>query len=148
MFMDEESSGNEGSHSLITGFADQQVGNRKTAIMELEKAADLTDNKGQKLELLGMAAEIHCIIHIEDGIKAYNNILRIDPNYVPAHFVLADCYAETYSHHKESPPTSYNYEHFKGNDKLALIEYKWVKEHAPNLASELESKLTGCGINI
>jgi tetratricopeptide (TPR) repeat protein len=141
MFADEKSPENENKISLITSYADYEVGNRKIAIKELEEAANLTSDRDDKVGLLNMAAEIHCIINIEDGIKAYNNILRIAPGYVPAHFHLAGCYADTYNRHKQSPPTSYYGEHFSGNDKLALKEYKFVKENAPELASDLESVL-------
>ena len=130
------------------GYADSQVGNRKIAIKELEEAADLASDRDDKVQLLDMAAEIHCIINNEDGIKAYKKILHIAPDYVPAHFHLAGCYAATYYLHKQSPPTSYYGEHFSGNDKLALKEYKFIKENAPELASDLESVLANFDINI
>ena len=148
MFRDEKSPEDENKSSLITSYADSQVGNRKIAIKELEEAANLTSDKDDKVSLLEMAAEIHCIMHIASGIKAYKRILGIAPDYVPAHFYLAGCYAESYRRHKQSPPTSYYGEHFSGNDKLAIKEYKFVKENAPDLASDLESILARYNIKI
>jgi len=148
MFADEKSPENENEFSLITSYADSQVGNRKIAIKELEEAANLTSDKNDKLSLLEMAAEIHCIMNIAGGMKAYKRILGIAPDYVPAHFYLAGCYAESYYRHKQSPPTSYYGEHFSGNDKLAIKEYKFVKENAPDLASDLESILAHFNIKI
>lgn len=148
MFLDEKSPEDENEFSLITSYADSQVGNRKIAIKKLEEAANLTSDKNDKVSLLEMAAEIHCIMHIASGIEAYKRILGIAPDYVPAHFCLASCYAESYYRHKQSPPTSYYGEHFRGNDKLAIREYKFVKENAPDLASDLESILARCNIKI
>lgn len=148
MFADEKSPENENEFSLITSYADSQVGNRKIAIKELEKAASLTSDRNYRVSLLEMAAEIHCIMNLASGIEAYKRILDVAPNYVPAHFFLAGCYAESYSRHKQSPPTSYYGEHFRGNDKLAIKEYKFVKENAPDLASDLESILARCNIKI
>jgi len=151
MFADEESPEEEDKFSLTTSYADEHYGNRKIAIRELEAAANLATDKNGKfhpdwsqagqLKALDMAADIHCIIDIEEGIKAYKNILQIEPDYVPAHFYLASCYAESYRRHKQSAPTSYNGEHFKDNDRLALEEYEFIKKHAPQLASDLESVL-------
>lgn len=148
MFRDEKSPENENEFSLITGYADSQVGNRKIAIKELEEAANLTSDKDDIVSLLEMAAEIHCIMDITSGIKAYKRILSIAPDYIPAHFYLAGCYAESYHRHKQSPPTSYYGEHFSGNDKLAIKEYKFVKDNAPDLAPDLESILARCNIKI
>ncbi len=129
MFADEESPESERKLSL-TSYADRQVGNRKIAIKELEEAANLTSDKGDKVGLLAMAAEIRCIMSNEDGIKAYKNILHIAPDYVPAHFHLAGCYAAT------------------GKCELALQEYKFITEHAPELATDLESVLARFNIKI
>lgn len=148
MFADEKSPEDENESSLITSYADSQVGNRKIAIKELEEAANLTSDKNDKVPLLEMAAEIHCITNLTDGIEAYKRILDIAPDYVPAHFYLAGCYAESYHRHKQSPPTSYYGEHFSGNDKLAIKEYKFVKDNAPDLASDLESILARYNIKI
>jgi hypothetical protein len=63
-----------------------------------------------------MAAEIHCIINLENGIQAYKKILTIASEDTMTHFRLAECYAESYSRHKQSLPTSYNHEHFRGYD--------------------------------
>ena len=52
MFADEKSPENENKFSLITSYADSQVGNRKIAIKELEEAANLTSDKDEKVELL------------------------------------------------------------------------------------------------
>ena len=142
MFADEKSPEDEGKFSLITSYADHQVANRKIAIKELEEAANLTDNIDGKVELLDMAAEIHCIMSLEDGIKAYEKILTLARDNAMTHFRLAQCYAEGYSRHKQSPPTSYNHEHFRGNDKLALKEFNFIKKKAPELTSDLESILT------
>lgn len=150
MFMDEKSpedSENKNKISL-TSYADSRVGNRRIAITELEEAANLTSDRDDKVQLLDMAAEIHCIISNEDGIKAYKKILHIAPDYIPAHFHLAGCYAATYYFHKQSPPTSYYGEHFSDNNKLALKEFKFIKENAPELASDLESVLANFDINI
>lgn len=130
----------------ISGFADDECGNRKIAIKELEEAAELISDTDNKVKLLSMAAEIHCIISNVDGIKAYKKILRIAPDYIPAHFHLAGCYAFTYYLHKQSPPTSYYGDRFSGNDKLALKEYKFIKENAPELATDLESVLADFNI--
>lgn len=131
MFKDEESPENENKNSLKpTSYADSQLGNRKIAIKELEEAANLTSDRDDKVELLDMAAEIHCIISYENGIKAYKNILDITPDYVNAHYNLAYSYAAT------------------GKRALALQEYKFIKESAPELASELESILARFKINI
>ena len=158
MFADEKSPENEDKFSLTSSYADEHYGNRKIAIKELEEAARLTtDMNGKfrsdwsengKLRALNMAAEIHCIIDIEEGVKAYENILKIAPDYVPAHFCLASCYAETYHRHKQSPLTSYYGEHFASNDKLAIKEYEFIKQHAPQLTSDLESVLARNGVKI
>ncbi len=150
MFADEKSPENKNKNkiSLITSYADSQVGNRKIAIKELEEAANLASGRDDKVQLLDMAANIHCIIDAEDGIKAYKKILRIAPDYIPAHFHLADCYAFTYYRHKQSPPTSYYGERFSGNHKLALKEYEFIKENAPELASDLESALARFDIKV
>lgn len=147
MFAD-ESDPEEPSILKRKGFADYEYGNRKVAMKELEKAANLASDIDDKVELLLMAAEIHCIINNEDGTKAYKKILRIAPDCIPAHFHLAGCYAATYYLHKQSPPTSYYGEHFSGNDKLALKEYKFIKEGAPELATDLESVLADFNIKV
>jgi tetratricopeptide (TPR) repeat protein len=148
MFADEKSPENENKFSLVTSYADSQVGNRKIAIKELEEAANFTSDKNDKVSLLDMAAEIHCITNIADGIEAYKRVLDTAPDDVLAHFHLADCYAASYYRHKQSAPTSYYGEHFSGNDKLAIKEYKFVKENAPELASDLESILARFNIKI
>ena len=159
MFMGEKSpkkspedSGDKNIISLtIPSYADSQVGNRRIAIAELEEAANLASDRDDKVQLLDMAAQIHCIIggsSYEDAIRAYKKILHIAPNYIPAHFHLAGCYAATYYLHKQSPPTSYYGEHFSDNDKLALKEYKFIKENAPELASALETVLANFDIHI
>lgn len=148
MFRDEKSPENENKFSLITSYADSQVGNRKIAIKELEEAANLTSDRDDKVELLLMAAEIHSIISSEYGIKALKKVLRIAPDCVPAHFHLAGCYAHTYYLHKQSPPTSYYGERFNGNDKLALKEYKFIKEKAPDIAPDLAAVLARFDIEI
>jgi Tfp pilus assembly protein PilF len=53
------------------------------------------------------------------GIDAFKHILDIDPHYVPAHFHLAGCYAATNQH------------------KQSLKYYEFVRQNAPELASEL-----------
>jgi tetratricopeptide (TPR) repeat protein len=130
MFADEKSPEDKNKFSLITSYADSQVGNRKIAIKELEEAANLTNDRDDKVPLLDMAAEIRCIINNEDGIKAYKNILRIAPDYSPAHFDLAGCYAAT------------------GRRELALQEYKFIKENAPDIASDLAAVFAGFGIKV
>jgi len=147
MFAD-ESDAEEPSNLMRKGFADYECGNRKVAIKELEKAANLASDIADKVELLLMATEIHCIINNEDGIKAYKEILHMAPDCIPAHFHLAGCYAATYYLHKQSPPTSYYGEHFTGNDKLALKEYKFIKRNAPELATDLESVLARFNISV
>jgi len=126
---EESSSKGQKPHLSIRGFADYECGNRKVAIKELEEAANLTSDRDDKVELLDMAAEIHCIISYENGIKAYKKILHIAPNYVRAHFNLAYGYAAT------------------GKRELALQEYKFITEHAPELATDLESVLARFKIN-
>jgi tetratricopeptide (TPR) repeat protein len=130
MFADEKSPENDNERSLTTSYADFQVGNRKIAIKELEEAANLTSDRDDKVELLDMAAEIHCITNIADGIEAYKRILGIAPDYVRAHFYLAGCYAAT------------------GKCELALQEYKFITERAPEVATDLESELTRFNIKI
>jgi tetratricopeptide (TPR) repeat protein len=130
MFADEKSPENDNERSLSTSYADFQVGNRKIAIKELEEAANLTSDRDDKVELLDMAAEIRCIMGNEDGIKAYKSILHIAPDYVNAHFNLAGCYAAT------------------GKCALALQEYKFITERAPELASDLESVLARFNVKI
>lgn len=129
MFWDESSPGKE-SQLGIGGFADVECGNRKVAIYELEKAADLSRDRNDKVILLAMAADIHCIISNEDGIKAYKKLLNIAPDYIPAHVDLAGCYAAT------------------GKHKLALQEYKFVKKNAPKLAAGLKSTLARYDIDV
>jgi len=129
MFKDEKSPENENKNSLKTSYADSQLGNRKIAIKELEEAANLTSDRDDKVELLDMAVEIHCIISYENGIKAYKKILHIAPDYVRAHFNLAYSYAAT------------------GKRELALQEYKFITEHAPEVATDLELVLARFKIN-
>ncbi|TRZ49762.1 MAG: hypothetical protein D4S01_07965 [Dehalococcoidia bacterium] len=129
MFANEKSPENKSKISFITSYADSQVGNRKIAIKELEEAANLASDRDDKVQLLDMAAEIHCIIDNKDGIKAYKEVLRIAPDYIPAHFHLAGCYAAT------------------GKRELALQEYKFIKENAPEVATDLESVLAHFNIN-
>jgi len=150
VFADEkppEDSENKNKISVM-GYADSQVGNRKIAVRELEEAAGLASDRDDRVQLLDMAAEAHCIINNEDGIGAYKKILHIAPDYVPTHFHLADCYAAIYCLHKQSPPTSYCGEHSSGNDKLAVKEYKFIRENAPELASDSESVLANFDIDI
>jgi len=130
MFADEKSPEDEGKFSLITSYADSQVGNRKVAVKELEEAANLTSDKDEKVQWLDMAAEIHCIIGSEDGITAYKKILSISPDYVRAHYYLAGCYAAT------------------GKRELALQEYKFITEHAPEVTTDLESELARFNLKI
>lgn len=75
-----------------------------------------------------MAAEVRCIIDNRDAIKAYKRVLQIAPNCITAHFNLAGCYAAT---HKR---------------KLALQEYEFLKNNAPELVDDLESVLGKFGV--
>jgi tetratricopeptide (TPR) repeat protein len=109
---------------LIPGYADSQVGNRQIAIKELEKAAALSNEKQDKVDLLYMEAVIHCIIDNKQAIKAYKRVLRLDPEHIHARYDLAGCYAAL------------------GDSKSALHEYEYLKEHAPEEASDLEPLLT------
>ncbi|MFC2169952.1 tetratricopeptide repeat protein [Acidobacteriota bacterium] len=129
MFEDELSPDDKSKRGL-KGFADSECGNRKVAIKELEKAADLVKDRDDKVVTLSMAANIHCLISNEDGIQAYKKLLDIAPDYVQAHFDLAGCYAAT------------------GKCKLALQEYRYIKENAPKLATELKSVLTRYDIDV
>ena len=138
----------EDNRILGTSPADLRFGNRKIAIKEFEEAANLSNDIADKVYLLHKAAEIHCIIDIEDGIKAYEQILHIAPDNVPAHFHLAGCYATSYGSYKRESPTNSYYKRFSANDKLALNEYKYIKENAPKLAPDLESILSSVNINI
>lgn len=141
MFADEKSpedSENEHRVSILTSHADAEVGNRKIAIKELEEAAGLTSDKDGKVWLLNMAAEVHTIMDNEAGIKAYKRVLDIAPDYVPAHFHLAGCYAAT----------SYFDANLSGNRELALQEYKFIKENVPDGASDLAAVLARFGIEI
>ena len=114
----------------LKGFADYECGNRKIAIKELEMAADLSSNNQDKVDLLYMAAVIYCIIDNKQAIKVYKKILHLDPQHILAHYDLAGCYASI------------------GDSKHALQEYKYLKEHTPEEASNLESVLADFGINI
>jgi tetratricopeptide (TPR) repeat protein len=132
MFADEKSpedSENKNKISIL-GYADSEVGNRKIAIKELEMAADLSSNNQDKVGLLYMAAVIYCIIDNKQAIKVYNKILYLDPQHILTHYDLAGCYASV------------------GDSKHALQEYKYLKEHAPEEASNLESVLADFDINI
>jgi len=119
MFADEYDPDKKGQLGNIGGFADKKCGNRNIAIRELEKAAELTNDPGEKVELLCMAAEIRTYKSNGMGIDAFKHILDINPNYVPAHFHLAGCYAATNQH------------------KQSLKEYEFVHQNAPELAPEL-----------
>ena len=144
MFMDEKEPGEE--YRLDMSYADFHVGNRKMAIMELEEAARLTSSIDDKVRLLDLAADVYCIMDIAAGIAAYKRILEIAHNDVPVHYYLAMCYAESYRRRKESPPGDYDRRRFRGNDKLAIQEYKFVRDNDPDLASDLEPVLARCGI--
>lgn len=127
MFMDESA---PEKLSIVKGFADYECGNRKVAIKELERAAQLASDVDDKVELLLMAAEIYCIISNRDAIKAYKKVLDIDPNCISAHLDLAGCYAAI---HKR---------------KLALQEYEFIKENAPEAVTHLESVLASFNIKV
>jgi len=70
------------------------------------------------------------IIDNKQAIKVYKKILHLDPQHILAHYDLVGCYASI------------------GDSKHALQEYKYLKEHAPEEASNLESVLADFGINI
>ncbi len=136
MFADEklpEASENKKKIS-ISGYADFEVGNRKIAIKELETAADLSNDDEDKIELLYMAAVIHCIINNKQAIKAYKRVLRVgpelNPTHIRAHYDLAGCYAVV------------------GDHRHALLEYRYLKEYAPEEVSKLESVLTDFNIEL
>lgn len=127
MFEDESTPGERG---LSIGFADYECGNRKVAIHNLEKAEKLTAQKEEKVELLRMAAEMHCLINNGAGIKAYKRVLRLAPNHISAHFHLGGCYAA------------------EGQREPAIQEYKYIQENAPELTSALATVLAEWGIEI
>jgi tetratricopeptide (TPR) repeat protein len=139
MFANEKSPENSKNENKIStspmSYADSQMGNRKIAIKELEKAAELSSDRSDKVDLLNMAAEIRCIINNKDAIRAYKKILCIAPENIPAHFNIAGCYAATANY-------------ISGNKELAIKEYKFIKNNAPEVASDLESILAQFDINI
>lgn len=132
MFADEKSSEDSENKNKVSilGYADSQVGNRKIAIKELEMAADLSSNNQDKVDLLYMVAVIYCIVDNKQAIKAYKKVLHLSPQYIHAHYDLVGCYASI------------------GDSKHALQEYKYLKEHAPEEASNLESVLANFDIDI
>jgi len=77
-----------------------------------------------------MAAVIHCIIDNKQAIKAYKRVLCLNPQHIRARYDLAGCYASI------------------GDSKSALHEYEYLKEHAPEEASDLESVLAKFNIKI
>jgi len=131
MFADELNPDDTSSLLRIKGFADYECANRKIAIRELERAADLLDDKDEKAHYLLLSAEIHCHINNRKGIQAYKRVLEIDPSCTPAHFDLAGCYAGT------------------GEEELARQEYYFVEKRDPEAAQELAAILaqfgTKCG---
>ena len=133
MFLDELAPDKyfEEKHSIIVkGFADEECGNRELAISELEKAALFMSEKEIKVELLNMAAGLKCIINNEEGIKAYKEIMRIDPTNIQSHFNIAGCYAAT------------------GKKKKAIEEYNFIKIEAPDLVDKLENIFLEYGLQI
>jgi len=133
MFLDELAPNRyfEEKHSIIVkGFADEECGNRELAISELEKAAFFISEKEIKVELLNMAADLKCIINNEEGIKAYQEIMKIDPTNIQSHFNIAGCYAAT------------------GKKKKAIEEYNFIKIEAPDLVDKLENIFLEYGLQI
>ncbi len=121
-------------HLLYEGtsvsYADSQCANRNMAIQELEEAASLASGGDDEVTLLNMAAEVHGIKNKEAGIKAYRKVLKIAPDYGPAHVGLADCYAAI------------------GCRKLALRQYEFIRENAPDLVSDVAKVFAYYGIEL
>lgn len=114
----------------VKGFADYECGNRGIAVKELKLAADLVDDADDKVDLLCMAAELIAGMNNKTGIKEFKKILDIDPNCTPAHFHLAGCYAAT------------------GQHELALQEYKFIKDNAPEIAKDLSTLLANYNVDV
>ena len=129
MFADELSPGDE-SLIRVKGFADFECGNIEIAIKELEQAADLASDADDKVELLCMAAELHASMNNKSGIKAFKKILDIEPKHIPAHFHLAGCYVAT------------------GHRELALQEYEFIQENAPDIATDLAVVLADYDVDV
>ena len=129
MFADEYDPDRKKDLLNVGGFADTRCGNRNIAIRELEKAAELTKDPEEKVELLCMAAEIRTYKSNRMGIDALKHILDIDPHCMPAHFHLAGCYAATNQH------------------KQSLKEYEFVRQNAPELASKLVEIIQQYGVD-
>ncbi len=132
MFADEMSPENgEDVHKIsIPGYADSRVGNREIAIKELETAADLSDEKQDKIDLLFMIAVLYCTFNNKLAIKIYKRILKLDPPNIDVHYHLAGCYAAI------------------GDSKSALSEFEYIKENAPELTKDLKSILDRFGTPI
>ena len=132
MFADELSPTDDRDETCICvkGFADYECGNREIAIEELKHAADLVDDADDKVELLCMAAELLAEMNNKTGIIAFRKILDINLNYNPAHFHLAGCYAAT------------------GQHKLALQEYEFIKDNAPEIATDLATLLANYNVDV
>ena len=130
MFADERDPNQQGLLASIVGFADTRCANRNIAISELEQAAELTDNDEDKVSLLCMSAEMRASKSNRMGIDAFKHVLDIDPDYVLAHFHLAECYSAA-NRHKDS-----------------LKEYEFVRQHAPDLASELAQIMQEHGVKV
>lgn len=134
MFADEKSPENSENKKKISipSYADSQVGNRKIAIKELETATKFSNDDQDKVDLLYMAAVIHRMIDNKQAIKAYKRVLgvgpELSPEHIRTHYDLAGCYAAI------------------GDHKHALREYEYLKEHAPEEASKLESVLADFNI--
>ena len=89
-----------------------------------------TSGKTSAVKLLCMAAELCGRKNNKTGIEAFKKVLDIDPNYIPARFHLAGCYAAT------------------GYRELALQEYRFVQENAPDIAADLAAVLADYDVDV
>ena len=119
----------EDNKGFPTAYSDSHQANRNVAIKELETAAKLSQAISDKVDLLLMAANIHCIIDNEKAIKAYKDVLSLDSNNIQAHFHLAGCYAST------------------GDRKHAINEYCYIKRLAPELDEKVKNIFAEFGID-
>jgi len=130
MFSDElDSNGpRESGEVRIPGFADAHCANRKVGVRELEFAAELTDDVEDKVALLTMAAQLHCLIDNRSAVSAYKKVLALDSHNEQARFDLAACYAAL------------------GRKRQAVEQYKALAELNAELAPQLRDVLSRYGV--
>lgn len=131
MFADEMSREDDKDVNKISvpGYADSRVGNREIAIKELEIAANLSDEKQDKIDILSMVAVLYCTFSNKLAINIYKRILKLDPHNITAHYHLAGCYAAI------------------GDSKNALHEFEYIKESSPEISNDLKTVLEKYGIH-